>query len=72
MVEVRCLNEAHGENFTAYHGDCVDVVRQLPDASVGLSIYSPPFSGLYIYNDSLADMGNSADDAEFSGTTDIW
>jgi len=62
---VRCLNEAGGENFVAYNGDCVDVVRQLPDNSVDFSIYSPPFSGLYIYNDSIADMGNSADDAEF-------
>lgn len=62
---VRCLGEAHGERFAAYYGDCVDVVRQMPDASVGFSVYSPPFSGLYIYNDSLADMGNSADDSEF-------
>lgn len=65
MAEVRCLNEAHGDRFVAYHGDCVDVVRQLPDASVDFSVYSPPFSGLYIYNDSAADMGNSANDEEF-------
>lgn len=64
-MAVRCLNDAHGENWHAYHGDCVDVVAQLPDRSVDLSVYSPPFSGLYIYNDSEADMGNSADDAEF-------
>lgn len=62
---VKCLNEVHGQNFVAYHGDCVDVVRQLPDNSVDLSVYSPPFSGLYIYNDSAADMGNSATDEEF-------
>jgi DNA modification methylase len=62
---VRCLNEARGDNWTAYHGDCCDVVAQLPDRSIDFSIYSPPFSGLYIYNDSEADLGNSADDAEF-------
>lgn len=65
MATVRCLNQKIGSNFTAYHGDCADVVRQLPDNSVGLSVFSPPFSGLYIYNDSAADMGNSANDAEF-------
>jgi DNA modification methylase len=64
-MTVQCLNEHHGANFAAYHGDCVDVFRQLPDDSVHLSVYSPPFSGLYIYNDSVADMGNCADDAEF-------
>jgi DNA modification methylase len=62
---VSCLGESHGERYTAYHGDCVDVVRQLPDASVDLSIYSPPFANLFSYSDSIADMGNCADDAEF-------
>jgi len=62
---VECLNEYQGRNFTAYHGDCVSVISQLPDHCIDFSVYSPPFSGLYIYNDSVADMGNSKDDAEF-------
>ena len=65
MASIRCLNSAIGENFAAYQGDCIDVLRQLPDASVDFSVYSPPFAGLYIYNDSVADMGNSSDDKEF-------
>jgi DNA modification methylase len=65
MVEVRCLNEQHGDNWTAYHGDCVSIARQLPDRSVGFSIYSPPFGDLFIYSDSTADMGNSSSDGEF-------
>lgn len=62
---VKCLGESHGENFAAYWGDCVDVCRQLPDESVGFTVYSPPFSNLFVYSDSIADMGNSVDDAEF-------
>ncbi len=62
---LRCLNERHGSAWTAYQGDCVDVLRQLPDRSVGFSIYSPPFSNLFTYSDSECDMGNSVDDAEF-------
>ena len=65
MAQVRCLNEAHGASYAAYNGDCVDIVSQLPDNSIDFSVYSPPFSGLYIYNDSIADMGNTKDDAEF-------
>lgn len=65
MAQVRCLNEAHGADFAAYNGDCVSVVSQLPDRSVGFSVYSPPFSNLFCYSDSEADMGNSADDGEF-------
>ena len=64
-MALKCMDEHHGDDFTAYMGDCCDVVRQLPDNSIDFSVYSPPFSGLYIYNDSSADMGNSADDAEF-------
>lgn len=56
---------AKGDNWQLYLGDCVPVTQTLPDNSIDLSIYSPPFSQLYIYSDSDADMGNSADDAEF-------
>lgn len=58
---IRCLDEAHGESWSAYQGDCVDVLRQLPDSSVGFSVYSPPFGSLFVYSDSIADMGNSTD-----------
>jgi DNA modification methylase len=54
-----------GDGWTLYHGDCVDVTKSLATGSIGLSVYSPPFSNLYTYSDSMADMGNSADDAEF-------
>lgn len=62
---VRVLREAHGENFALYHADCVEFARQMPDASIDFSIYSPPFSNLYCYSDSARDMGNCADDTEF-------
>lgn len=65
MDQIRCLNASEGEHYKAINGDCVDVMRQLPSNSIDLSVYSPPFSGLYIYNDSAADMGNSSNDAEF-------
>lgn len=62
---VECLNSAAGKAWAAYHGDCCAVLPQMPDCSAGLSVFSPPFAGLYIYNDSVADMGNCVDDAEF-------
>jgi DNA modification methylase len=64
-LAIRCLAERHGENFSTYWGDCVDILRQFPEGQIDFSAYSPPFSGLYIYNDSIADMGNSANDDEF-------
>jgi DNA modification methylase len=48
-----------------YRGDCVEVVKQLPTCSVDFSVYSPPFSDLFIYSESERDMGNSGSDDEF-------
>ena len=62
---VECLNSAAGKEWAAYHGDCCAALPQLPAASVGFSVYSPPFGNLFVYSDSVADMGNCADDAEF-------
>ncbi len=63
---VDCLNEKHGEGWTAYLGDCVSVASQLPDECIDFSVYSPPFGSLFVYSDSAADMGNSSSDGEFS------
>jgi DNA modification methylase len=59
------INQSISELFAIYHGDCVEVIKGIPDNSIHFSIYSPPFSNLYIYSDSVADMGNSANDDEF-------
>jgi len=65
MVEIKCLASHDGINFKSIRGDCVDVVAQMPDNSIGFSIYSPPFGSLFVYSESAADMGNSTD-AEFA------
>lgn len=65
MREMRCLNEAHGERWALYHADCCDLVPQLPADSIDFSVYSPPFVGLFVYSDSIADMGNCESDEEF-------
>lgn len=63
--EIQCLGEAHGDKYALYHGDTVSVCSQLPDECVDFTIYSPPFSNLFVYSDSIADMGNCGNDAEF-------
>ena len=59
------LNQANGDNYTVFHGDCVDVLKGIPDASIDYSIFSPPFASLYTYSNSPRDMGNVRNDAEF-------
>lgn len=50
-----------GEKFAIYNGDCIDVMAALPAGSVHLSIYSPPFGGLYHYSSSERDLSNCDD-----------
>ena len=62
---MNCIGQTLGEGFALYHGDCVDVVRGIPDKSIHYSIFSPPFASLYTYSNSPRDMGNCRTDAEF-------
>lgn len=61
----KVLDQHHSDNWSMYYGDCVAVATDIPDNSIDLSVYSPPFSNLYIYSESEADMGNTENDAEF-------
>lgn len=62
---MNCIDQVVTERYAAYHGDCVQVLKGLPDHSVGYSIFSPPFASLYTYSNSPLDMGNVRNDAEF-------
>jgi len=59
------IQQESGSGWALYHGDCIDVLHQLPDQSIGYSIFSPPFSDLYTYSNSPRDIGNVRDGAEF-------
>jgi len=62
---MNCIDQVITDKYAAYHGDCVEVLKGLPDQSVGYSIFSPPFASLYTYSNSPRDMGNVRNDAEF-------
>lgn len=59
------LDQAIQERFALYQGDTIEVTRGLPSASVGLSVFSPPFESLYCYSSSPRDLGNSSSSSEF-------
>jgi len=65
MMNKTVIAQDSGERWAIYHADCVALATEVPDNSVDLSVYSPPFSSLYIYGDSEADMGNTDNDSEF-------
>lgn len=53
------------EKYAIYLGDCIEVMPQLPKESIDLSIYSPPFGGLYHYSSNDRDLSNCDDYDEF-------
>lgn len=59
------MDEIITDKYSIYNGDCVQVMGEIPDNVVDLSIYSPPFASMYTYSSSDNDLGNCKDYQEF-------
>ena len=59
------LDQQINDRWAVYNGDCLEVMPLLPDGSIHLSVYSPPFAGLYQYSSSERDLSNCRDYPEF-------
>lgn len=57
--------EENNQWYSIRRGDCVQLIQNVKDESIGLSVFSPPFAELYTYSNHLEDMGNSKDYTEF-------
>lgn len=58
-------DDARGEGWRLMLGDSCERIAEIEDASVDLSVFSPPFASLYTYSPSPRDLGNSHDRDEF-------
>lgn len=58
-------NKIIKDNYALYNGDCIEVMTDIPDNSIDMSIYSPPFASLYTYSSSDRDLGNCKNYNEF-------
>lgn len=56
-------NQQHGpaKRWHLHHGDCIEHMREMPEACVDFSVFSPPFPSLYAYTSESGDIGNSED-----------
>jgi DNA modification methylase len=59
------LDQTVTDRYALYHGDCIEVMQEWPDDSLHLSVYSPPFAGLYVYSSSERDLSNARNYNEF-------
>ena len=57
--------EKSGNNWKLYLGDSVEVIKNIETDTIGYSIFSPPFSDLFSYSDSIRDMGNCSSQDNF-------
>jgi DNA modification methylase/superfamily II DNA or RNA helicase len=60
-------NKESGEAWDFWNGDSCELMKEIASDSMGLSVFSPPFSKLYTYSNTPRDLGNCADDDEFFG-----
>lgn len=64
-MDARVLDSTITDQYALYNGDCLAVMPAFPDGSIHLSVYSPPFAGLYQYSSSERDLSNARDYDEF-------
>lgn len=62
---MKVFDHAMGKTFAAYNVDCVEFAAGMPENSIDLSVYSPPFAHLFVYSESERDMGNVQNYDEF-------
>ena len=53
------LKTVKNKNYTLVLGDSIETIKKIPDNKIGLSIFSPPFPGMYTYTNSKRDLGNT-------------
>lgn len=59
------IDQCITDQYAAYNGDCIEVMKSLPDRAVDMAVYSPPFAGLYQYSSDERDLSNCIDHDEF-------
>jgi len=61
----KVIQQIISDKYSVYQGDCVEVIKNIPDNSIHYSIFSPPFASLYVYSNNERDMGNCSNNKEF-------
>jgi DNA modification methylase len=64
-TDLYTTDDARGENWHMMLGDSCERMAEIPDESIDMSVYSPPFASLFTYSPSPRDLGNSASRGEF-------
>ena len=58
-MDVEKLKPVVNEFYKMFHGDSCEILKTIESETIDLQIFSPPFADLYVYSDSVNDLGNS-------------
>jgi DNA modification methylase len=64
-MENKVKDQTITENYAIYNADCMSVIQKMDNESIDLSVYSPPFAGLYNYSSSELDFSNCESKEQF-------
>jgi len=62
---MKSKHETHEEQYSIYNSDSMEILPSIPDESIDMSVYSPPFAGLYQYSSSDRDFSNCENKEQF-------
>ncbi len=65
MNDTKVLDQVINDKYAIYNGDCCELIKGIPDTKIHFIVYSPPFSSLYTYSNSIRDIGNCRGNEEF-------
>lgn len=58
-MDIKAVNQKVTDKYAVYEGDSCELMQGIPDSSVGYSLHSPPFEGLYKFSNSDRDISNN-------------
>src|ERR1017187_765096 len=64
-MENKIKDQLITDNYALYNADCMDVLTEMKSESIDMSVYSPPFAGLYNYSSSENDFSNCDNKEQF-------
>ena len=59
------IDQVITDRYALFNGDAIETMGAMPDRSLHLSVYSPPFGGMYHYTSDERDLSNCDDYAVF-------
>lgn len=61
-MDIKAINQKITDEYAIYEGDSCELMKGIPDNSIGYSLHSPPFEGLYKFSNSDRDISNNSGD----------